>query len=263
MLLTANKCTSGCAQRILLKQYSERLNAGDQASAPVVSYLSCRPVEVIGETAVDAPNLVAIGSILHWADRNSIVWGSGLINENIKLAVKPKSVLAVRGYLTWEKLKQQGIDSPQIFGDPGVFLPWLYPKQAPRWPLGIIPHYVDQDEPFVLQAAAGGAKIIDVTAPLEEYAAALSCCERILSSSLHGLIFAHAYGIPSAWIKASNRVLGDGFKFFDYYSSIGIHKSDVPVLTCDERLEALSKRCHLPLRPIDLGALRCALIEGI
>ena len=220
-------------------------------------------MEVIGEAAVGTRNLVAIGSILHWADRNSIVWGSGLISENIILAVKPRSVLAVRGYLTWEKLKQQGVDSPQIFGDPGVFLPWLYPKQAPRWPLGIIPHYVDQDEPFVLHAAAGGAKIIDVSAPLEQYAAALSSCERILSSSLHGLIFAHAYGIPGAWIKMSNRVIGDGFKFFDYYSSIGVNKSDVPMLTSDARLEALSERCHLPLRPIDHGALRRALINGI
>ncbi len=253
MRLPANKCGPADAQKILLKQYSERSNAGDQASAAIVSYLSCRPVEVIGAGAVGTSNLIAIGSILHWADGNSIVWGSGLINENIELALKPKSVLAVRGYLTWEKLKQQGVDSPQIFGDPGVFLPWLYPKQAPRWPLGIIPHYVDQDEPFVLQAAAGGVKIIDVTAPLEQYATALSSCERILSSSLHGLIFAHAYGIPGAWIKMSDRVLGDGFKFFDYYSSIGVKKSDVPVLTSGERLETLSKRCQL----------RCALIDGI
>jgi pyruvyltransferase len=220
-------------------------------------------VEVIGEAAVGTCNLVAMGSILHWADRNSIIWGSGLLDENIELAVKPKSVLAVRGYLTWEKLRQQGVDSPQIFGDPGVFLPWLYPKQAPRWPLGVVPHYVDQGEPFVLQAAAGGAKIIDVTAPLEQVAAILSSCERILSSSLHGLIFAHAYGIPSAWIKISNRVLGDGFKFFDYYSSIGVDKSDVPVLTPDERLEALSQRCHLPVRPIDQDALRRALKDGL
>lgn len=253
----------GSFPRILLKQFSKRPNAGDQASAPVVSYVSSRPVEVIGEAAVDARNLVAMGSILHWADRNSIVWGTGLIDENTKLAARPRSVLAVRGYLTWEKLKQQGIRSPQIFGDPGIFLPCLYAKEPPRWSLGIVPHYMDQNEPFVLQAAAGGAKIIDVTAPLEQYAAALSSCERVLSSSLHGLIFAHAYGIPGAWIEISNRVLGDGFKFFDYYSSIGMNKSDVQVLSAGERLEALSQRCHLPVRPIDQGALRCALLDGL
>ena len=249
--------------RILLKQFSKRSNAGDQASAPIVSYVSSRPVEVIGEAAIGTRNLVAMGSILHWADQNSIIWGSGLIDETMKLSVRPEAVLAVRGYLTWEKLKQQGIRGPQIFGDPGIFLPCLYPKETPRWSLGIVPHYMDQNEPFILRAAAGGAKIIDVTAPLEQVAAALSGCERILSSSLHGLIFAHAYGIPGAWIKISNRVLGDGFKFFDYYSSIGVSMSDVPVLTADERLEALSRRCHLPVRPIDQGALRSALLDGL
>jgi pyruvyltransferase len=248
---------------ILIKQFSQTPNAGDLASAPIVSYVSSNPVEVMGDGPAEGPNLIAIGSILHWADQHSIIWGTGFIDEYIQLTVKPKSVLAVRGYLTWERLRQQGVSSPQIFGDPGIFLPRLFPKQAARWPLGIVPHYVDQTEPFVLQAAAAGAKIIDVTAPLDQYADALSSCERILSSSLHGLIFAHAYGILGAWIKLSNRVVGDGFKFFDYYSSVGIKKNDVPILTTGERLEALSQRCHVPVRPIDEGALRCALASAL
>src|SRR5260370_21189020 len=165
MLLPSDKCTRANAQKILLKQFSETSNAGDQASAPIVSYLSSRPVEVIGESAPGAPNLIAIGSILHWADGNSIIWGTGLMHENIKLAVKPKSVVAVRGYLTWEKLTQQGVDSPQVFGDPGVFLPCLYPKQAPRWPLNIVPHYLDQDDPFGPQAPAGAPNTIFETHP--------------------------------------------------------------------------------------------------
>jgi pyruvyltransferase len=220
-------------------------------------------VEVIGEDAVETPNLIAIGSILHWADRNSIVWGTGLIDDSVQLAVKPKSVLAVRGPLTWERLRQQGVRAPRIFGDPGVFLAQLYPKQPAKWALGIVPHYVDASEPFILQAAASGARIIDVSAPLEQYAAALSSCERVLSSSLHGLVFAHAYGIPAAWIRLSNRVLSDGFKFYDYYSSVGVSRSEVQLLTPDESLEALSQRCDLPVRQIDEGALRRALLDGL
>jgi len=45
-------------------------------------------------------------------------------------------------------------------------------------------------------------------------------CEHILSSSLHGLICAQALGIKSRWILLSNNVLGDGFKFRDYASSM-------------------------------------------
>jgi pyruvyltransferase len=248
---------------ILLKQFSQTANAGDQASALVVAHVASQPVEVIGEAAPGVRNLIAIGSILHWADRDSIIWGTGLINGSIELAVPPKAVLAVRGRLTWESLRRQGISSPEVFGDPGVFLPCIYPRQAARRPLGLVPHYVDQSNPFVLQAAAAGVKIIDVSAPLEQFSAALSSCERILSSSLHGLIFAHAYGIPSAWVKISERVHGDGFKFFDYYSSIGVKQPDVAVLNSGQSLEAMSERCHLPVRSIDPDALRRALIDGL
>src|SRR5260370_22474048 len=122
----------------------------------------------------------------------------------------------------WEKLTQQGDDSPQVFCDPGVFLPCLFPKQTPRWPLGIVPHYVDQDEPFVLQAAAGGAKIIDLTAPLEQNAASLSSCERIPSSSLPGIVFSLPFGIPRARIKISDRAHWHGVKIFLYLSSLRI-----------------------------------------
>ena len=45
-------------------------------------------------------------------------------------------------------------------------------------------------------------------------------CEHILSSSLHGLVVADALGIPNGWIKLSDRVVGDGFKFKDYGTAI-------------------------------------------
>lgn len=38
---------------------------------------------------------------------------------------------------------------------------------------------------------------------------------------MHGLIIAHAYGIPAIWIK-KNYIFTDGLKFFDYFSSVNI-----------------------------------------
>ena len=43
-------------------------------------------------------------------------------------------------------------------------------------------------------------------------------CEFIFSSSLHGIIFAHAYGIPAIHIECNPLKSKDNFKFKDYYS---------------------------------------------
>ena len=50
-------------------------------------------------------------------------------------------------------------------------------------------------------------------------------CRFILSSSLHGLIIADSMGIPNLHVEFGDRLLGDGYKFDDYYSAYGLtHK---------------------------------------
>jgi pyruvyltransferase len=41
------------------------------------------------------------------------------------------------------------------------------------------------------------------------------------------LIFAHAYGKPAVWIELSDKVVGNGFKFYDYYLSLGVQPDEV------------------------------------
>jgi pyruvyltransferase len=65
-----------------------------------------------------------------------------------------------------------------------------------------------------------------------------------LSSTLHGLVFAHAYGKPALWLEFGDRVLGNGFKFFDYYHSIGVQPQDVPYFRVG-RDQRLGKLLHL------------------
>ena len=47
-------------------------------------------------------------------------------------------------------------------------------------------------------------------------------CRCVLSSSLHGLIAADSFHIPNLHIVFSDRPLGDGYKFDDYYSAYDV-----------------------------------------
>ncbi|MGR4383081.1 polysaccharide pyruvyl transferase family protein [Escherichia coli] len=59
------------------------------------------------------------------------------------------------------------------------------------------------------------------TSNIEDVLNQMLSCEQIISTSLHGVIVGHAYGIPTIWIK-HNDIDTDGFKFKDYFDSVGI-----------------------------------------
>lgn len=66
--------------------------------------------------------------------------------------------------------------------------------------VGIVPHFVDYA--FFFDNYADKYNIIDVrTNDVEGVIDQINESEYILSSSLHGIIIAHAYGIPALWIK--------------------------------------------------------------
>jgi len=248
---------------VYLKQYTDEPNAGDVAGGLIAAHIIGRPVCAIGEAPFGRPNLLGLGSILHWADANSFVWGTGFISAQAGLSAMPKRMLAVRGHLTRDRLHALGFPAPAVAGDPGVFVPEIFPASIAATDLGVVPHLVDVDEPFVRRARAAGAAILDVLSPIDSFLQRLSACRLIVSSSLHGLVFAHAYGIPAAWIKLSSRVHGDGFKFFDYYSSIGIAASDVRCFGPDADLSDVARACALPIAPIDTAALRSVLANAV
>lgn len=178
---------------------------------------------------------LAIGSLLRWADRNTIVWGTGYQYLNKKVKEQPLKICAVRGKLTREQLLQQGFDCPEIYGDPALLLPRFYKTTTKaKFKLGVMPHYVDQGSVILNKfRQENGVFFINALSPVEKVIDDINSCERIASSCLHGIIVADAYGIPSTWIKLSDRVKGDGFKFRDYFSSVG-RKNDKPLVLDSE-----------------------------
>ncbi|MCM2302763.1 MAG: polysaccharide pyruvyl transferase family protein, partial [Flavobacteriaceae bacterium] len=98
------------------------------------------------------------------------------------------------------------------------------PKINKKNQLGIVPHYNDYKLVKEWYGNDKTIKVIDLlTLNVEQTTNEFLECEHIISSSLHGLIVAHAYRIPAVWVKFSDKLFGDGIKFQDYFESVGIN----------------------------------------
>jgi hypothetical protein len=165
--------------------------------------------------------VMAIGSILNCARPNYYVWGSGYMTEFQHS--EGGEFLAVRGELSAQKLYDDGFPYCSTWGDPALLLPLLYrPEMSKKYLIGMIPHHCDNND--LQNKFKGRAKIISIMTGKKRSIITvideICSCEYIISSSLHGLIVAHAYNIPAIWIK-NNEIVGT-FKFYDYFSSVGI-----------------------------------------
>lgn len=62
-----------------------------------------------------------------------------------------------------------------------------------------------------------------------------------MSTSLHGIIVANAYGIPARWAtfkNSSNKVSGDDMKFEDYFLSVGMPVQTPLDLSIDRKISS-------------------------
>ena len=169
----------------------------------------------------DSSNYDAIstGSIASLAKPGTIVLGSGIMSIRDNLCPSADWRF-VRGPITRNRVLISGGQCPPIYGDPGLLLPLLQPERGQKYNIGIVPHWVDYDE---VCAKYPKYRVINLlnSDPLE-VAAQISECDKIISSSLHGIICAHAYGIPAAWVKFSTKLKGDDIKFIDYFTSVNV-----------------------------------------
>jgi pyruvyltransferase len=206
--------------------YDYNANWGDALNRVLVRHISGRePVaaqDVYGLR--NRPVYSVIGSILgNSSFPNLEVWGSGFIGPDRTFQTPPRKIHAVRGPLTRQLILKLGVSCPAVYGDPALLYPRYYaPSIQKEYDLGIVAHYMDRDTPWLNRTAReANALIVDVFSSAEEFVDQLSRCRLIASSSLHGLIAADSYGIPFIWISLSRRVIGDGFKFRDYFLSTG------------------------------------------
>jgi pyruvyltransferase len=196
-------------------------NFGDTLTPHILEHFIKQKIE-LAERA-DKGKLLATGSILHLMQDNDVVWGSGLNKKRRITAKKGVKFLAVRGPITRWLIR--GAKIPQVYGDPGILLPLIYnPKIEKKYEVGILPHYVDKPfakETYEMEIAEGKAKMIDIQADWKTVIEEVLSCKKIITSSLHGLICAEAYGIPVIWVRYSDKITGGPLKFQDYFMGTG------------------------------------------
>lgn len=229
-------------------------NFGDELSVYIVEKLSQKSAVFANST--DDGKLVAIGSLLTYdvIHSDSVIWGTGTLTKNaVKLFPKVfpltrslptlarrlkesnknvASIRAVRGPLTRKALIDAGISCPEIYGDPAIVMPRIYhPKPTTKSKVGLILHYSQErlfEQRTLNKTGRELFKLISIkrqgNEQLESFIDEVCSCEKIFSTSLHGLIIAQTYGIPAQWMRAKGTAIhsDETHKFIDYFLGVGL-----------------------------------------
>lgn len=243
-------------------------NLGDALSPIIVSFLSGLPVTHVAAASTQV-RLAAVGTIGHMFSGGDVsFWGTGTsphlnpalpADERIPYR-RPSdttvTVYATRGPFTRNLLAPDDA-GPAVYGDPLWLLPRFHTAPVKKThELGVILHlseladrsYHAVPRPdhvrYQLPASADGSiKLINtVTEPtveaLRERLDDILSCKRIVSTSLHGMVFAESYGIPCLYFspRASTPGLGQvdlsteegiDLRLNDLYRGLGMSSLDV------------------------------------
>jgi len=203
--------------RVPLVYWRVAPNFGDALSPWLVGKLTGLKVK---STRSEGPNYVAIGSVIEQVKDKSEVWGSGSFGtERVDEINASARYHAVRGPLTRSLLRSHKITCPRVYGDPALLTPLFYRENVEkRYRTGLAVRW--RDNAWKNLALSDEVLLIDFhSSDIEMILYQMLSCERIVTSSLHGLIIADAYGLPSAWLS-TRTAKGHEFKYYDYFLSV-------------------------------------------
>lgn len=204
-----------------LYYWNQKKNFGDLLG-PLLIKKFCR-LDSEWSTARDA-HLVIVGSILEHlsSEYSGVIAGCGKLHSTSKFSFHNSKVLAVRGPLTAIDFK-----GDIVLGDPGLLADELVGEQDRIYNLGLVPHWTDKELEHNPIFKNFDPKIIRVDDDPLEVIRQIGQCKKIVSSSLHGIIVADAFGIPrrveiSPIALARPKQEGGLFKWRDYSASIDL-----------------------------------------
>lgn len=245
--------------KVNLIYWKRQINLGD-ALAPVIFEWMLEKKELTTESdAKKTSALATIGSIVDLGRFDATVWGSGLqsfeaIVHTAKAHYKKLDIRAVRGPFTRQALLACGYNCPEIYGDPGILMPLIYSPHSvcKQDKIILINHYSITDPSVDLPE---NIEVLDIkTSDYKSFIDTLCSAKKVISSSLHGIILAEAYGIPAIFLL-QNLKNKEILKYYDWYFSTNRFSVSI-ALSLEEALKMVPMKL-----PENLETMRKELIQ--
>lgn len=179
-------------------------NFGDYLSFVIVGEFLKKKRLVIGPQLGKDKKLVALGSVMHFANDMDVIWGSG-VNGKVPVenhVFQKLDVRMVRGPLTRQFLLDRGIEvQGHVYGDPALLLPWLFPELKALPVVGkilILPNLNELKK--VSPLVPDGFQLCTPMGYWKDVVKDILSSEMVITSSLHGLIIAESFGVPVRFV---------------------------------------------------------------
>lgn len=205
-------------------------NLGDELAPIIYDWMLERKGINKDVTIRSTYHLMTIGSMVGSWNFDSVIWGSGIhlfsnVSKLYSLRRHQKlDIRAVRGPITRKALLACGHDCPEIYGDPAVLIPLIYTpaRCAKKYKISIVLHYHADLlwENEVKKYNNLNCIRID-TKDYKHFISEILSSEKIISSSLHGIILSEAYGVPAVFLNTGEYVDDAFMKYYDWYFSTG------------------------------------------
>ena len=235
-------------------------NLGDFLGNVVVKWMLDKKGLSLDDYVEHKKHLFTVGSGAVKSYQNMTLWGSGVereIPQRIrrffqKSWFRKLDIRAVRGPMSRAYIMKLGHNCPEVYGDPAILMPLIYndnTRLEKKYEISIIPQLVTEKG---IREKYPDAHIISMNT--DDYKSVIDQIVQsklIISSSLHGVILADAYGVPSVWYRGVGEAID--FKYKDYYASTGRTIENVP--TSVEEAMACEPLPLPDLKPLQEGLL--------
>lgn len=248
--------------------WDSKANFGDAAGPWLLQAMTGRRVVNARHTKNRERALGSVGSLFQMLNRGRLdMWGSGILyppeGSTLKRLKKLRGVTvhAVRGPKTKQALEETlGWEVPEVYGDPALLFPRYFTPERAKDPrrIAFVPHLSHMRRlPADLPPEVELCRVTDDVETVVESIASAGVC---IATSLHGIIFAQAYGVPWVWLNVEDRALKGGeFKFEDFFATLDagqVARAEVRISElADLDFAELAGSASLPGLTIDLDAL--------